>query len=60
MHTVKHPDEDTWHFQLQSDDNVHINALWFQICPAARFFPNILFEPVLFNGIWNKTEVSRV
>lgn len=51
MHTVKHPDEDTWRFQLKSDDNVHINALWFQICPAARFFPSILFEPVLFNGI---------
>lgn len=29
VHTVTHPDENNWHFQLKSGDNVHINALWF-------------------------------
>lgn len=46
MHAIKHPDEDNLLFPLQSGDNVHINALWFQICPAAAWFPSILFESV--------------
>lgn len=46
MDTIKHPDEDNWLFPLQSGDNVHIKALWFHICPAAAWFPSILFESV--------------